>query len=106
MGPRAFIALVITLSTVVYLVNYAFLPTLDAEVRQIGGSSLSVEVGKLHVLVTGAAGFIGSHACLALLEAGHTVTVSMHLTSGLYTQAQSIACSAKHFGGRSILCRQ
>ena len=29
----------------------------------------------MHVLVTGGAGYIGSHACVALLEAGHAVTV-------------------------------
>ena len=29
----------------------------------------------MHVLVTGGAGYIGSHTCLELLDAGHTVTV-------------------------------
>ena len=29
----------------------------------------------MHILVTGGAGYIGSHTCLALLEGGHRVTV-------------------------------
>jgi len=29
----------------------------------------------MHILVTGGAGYIGSHNCVALLEAGHRVTV-------------------------------
>ena len=29
----------------------------------------------MHILTTGGAGFIGSHTCVALLEAGHSVTV-------------------------------
>jgi UDP-glucose 4-epimerase len=37
---------------------------------------------KLNLLVTGGAGFIGSAAAAALLEAGHTVTVLDNLSSG------------------------
>ena len=29
----------------------------------------------MHILVTGGTGFIGSHACVALIAAGHEVTV-------------------------------
>mmetsp|Transcript_2 Transcript_2/g.2 ORF Transcript_2/g.2 Transcript_2/m.2 type:complete len:393 (-) Transcript_2:174-1352(-) len=38
--------------------------------------------GHLHVLVTGGAGFIGSHASLHLLEAGHAVTSLDNLSRG------------------------
>jgi len=36
----------------------------------------------MHVLVTGGAGFIGSHTCLVLLEQGHSVTVLDNLCNG------------------------
>ena len=29
----------------------------------------------MHILVTGGTGFIGSHACVALMAVGHEVTV-------------------------------
>eukprot|EP01023_Acetabularia_acetabulum_P063488 TRINITY_DN7978_c0_g1_i1.p1 TRINITY_DN7978_c0_g1~~TRINITY_DN7978_c0_g1_i1.p1 ORF type:complete len:423 (-),score=54.34 TRINITY_DN7978_c0_g1_i1:112-1380(-) len=37
---------------------------------------------KIHVLVTGGAGYIGSHAALKLLEEGHAVTVVDNLSRG------------------------
>lgn len=37
--------------------------------------NLDVTTGKLHVLVTHGAGFLGSHIALALLDAGHAVTL-------------------------------
>lgn len=36
----------------------------------------------MHILVTGGAGFIGSHTCLELLEAGYSVTVLDNLSNG------------------------
>ena len=34
----------------------------------------------MNVLVTGGAGYIGSHACVALLEAGHDIVVPVSYT--------------------------
>ena len=48
----------------------------------LGSKNLIVEPGKLHVLVTGGAGFIASHAALMLLEHGHTVTTIDNLSRG------------------------
>jgi len=33
----------------------------------------------MNLLVTGGAGYIGSHTCVVLLEAGHNVTVTDNL---------------------------
>ena len=33
----------------------------------------------MNILVTGGAGYIGSHTCVALLEAGHSVIVADNL---------------------------
>lgn len=35
----------------------------------------------MHILVTGGAGFIGSHTCVSLLEAGHRVTIIDNLSN-------------------------
>ncbi|KAG6540894.1 hypothetical protein Mapa_017770 [Marchantia paleacea] len=40
------------------------------------------EVGVTHVLVTGGAGYIGSHATMRLLEDGHRVTIVDNLSRG------------------------
>ena len=46
------------------------------------GKQLTAASGKQHVLVTGGAGYIGSHAALRLLEDGHAVTVLDNLSRG------------------------
>lgn len=49
----------------------------------VGPSKFAVhERGVTHVLVTGGAGFIGSHAALRLLEDGHRVTIVDNLSRG------------------------
>jgi UDP-arabinose 4-epimerase len=46
------------------------------------GKRLKPSSGKQHVLVTGGAGYIGSHAALRLLRDGHAVTVLDNLSRG------------------------
>lgn len=48
----------------------------------------------MHVLVTGGAGFIGSHAALRLLDAGHTVTVVDNLDRGHREAADALSRAA------------
>ena len=54
----------------------------------------------MHVLVTGAAGFIGSHLCDLLLERGHTVVAMDNLITGrlanLAHLSPSSACRFVH----------
>lgn len=45
----------------------------------------------MHVLVTGGAGYIGSHTCLELLEAGHTVTVVDNLSNSKEESLKRVA---------------
>lgn len=46
-----------------------------------------------HVLVTGGAGFIGSHAALALVEAGHRVTIVDDLSRGHRAAADAVVAA-------------
>ena len=47
------------------------------------------------ILVTGAAGFIGSHAILALSEAGHTVVAVDNLSTGRHSNLAGLAGRAQ-----------
>ena len=46
----------------------------------------------MHVLLTGGAGFVGSHACRRLLAAGHSVTVVDNLATG---RAEAVPAGAR-----------
>lgn len=52
----------------------------------------------MKVLVTGGAGYIGSHTCLVLLEAGHSVTVLDNLCNG----SQIALARVEELAGQSI----
>ncbi len=45
----------------------------------------------MHVLVTGGAGYIGSHACVELLAAGHTVFVVDNLCNSKEESLRRVA---------------
>ena len=45
----------------------------------------------MNVLVTGGAGYIGSHTCLELLNAGHTVTVFDNLSNSSEESLRRVA---------------
>ena len=44
----------------------------------------------MNILVTGGAGYIGSHTCLVLLEAGHQVSVLDNLCNGSQVALQRV----------------
>ncbi len=46
--------------------------------------------GSMHVLVTGGAGYIGSHTCVELIEAGHKVTVVDNLCNAKETALERV----------------
>lgn len=53
----------------------------------------------MNILVTGGAGYIGSHTCVALLEAGHTVVVADNLCN---SKAESID-KIKQISGKDVV---
>lgn len=48
------------------------------------------EIHSLNILVTGGAGYIGSHACVSLLEAGHSVIIADNLCNSKRTTVDKI----------------
>lgn len=63
----------------------------------------------MNILITGGAGFIGSHACVVLLEAGHQVTVIDNLSNSsadVLDRVQQIAARPLHFIEGDIRDRQ
>ncbi|MDR3628914.1 MAG: UDP-glucose 4-epimerase GalE [Desulfocapsaceae bacterium] len=52
----------------------------------------------MHVLVTGGAGYIGSHTCLELLETGHQVTVVDNLSNA----KEESLCRVRQLTGKGI----
>ena len=84
MNVAQYCGLGVVLSVLVY---YLTLDTLSTQCApktapQPLGVKLSAPTGKQHVLVTGGAGYIGSHAALRLLKDGHAVTVLDNLSRG------------------------
>lgn len=74
MQTHQVLALAVALSAVMYFL----LSTAPCDVKPgaYTGSTgpLKPDSGKHHILVTGAAGFLGSHACKLFLQEGHAVT--------------------------------
>lgn len=81
--PLKYVLVATLLSLVVWYMNFANAPSAPGGLRGIRpDSALQPAPGKLHILVTGGAGFIGSHATMVLGEAGHAVTVLDNLSRG------------------------
>ena len=51
----------------------------------------------MHILVTGGTGFIGSHTCVSLIEAGHDVTIIDDLSN---SSREALDCVEKIAGKR------
>ena len=81
MDPRRFLyAALLALCFIWYLNVHKHSPASSSQIN--ARSQLVVEAGKFHILVTGGAGFIASHAALLLLEQGHAVTVVDNMSRG------------------------
>ncbi|KAG1675867.1 hypothetical protein FOA52_001524 [Chlamydomonas sp. UWO 241] len=108
MSLHRFATVACLVATVVWYLNFdadGKLRVSDDESEAVGGGSGSsaplapVAPNRAHVLVTGGAGYIGSHAALALLDAGHTVTVLDNLSRGSAGAIHALRALHPH-GGR------
>jgi FlaA1/EpsC-like NDP-sugar epimerase len=81
MSPVQFCLLASGLSVLVYYLtnNPRCPPPISAP---LAGSNLHPAEDKLHICVTGGAGYIGSHAAQRLLQDGHAVTAIDNLSRG------------------------
>ncbi len=82
MNMASFVVCTLLVSTLIWYLNFSADAKLSSSFRSLGSVELDPAPGKMHVVVTGGAGFIGSHAALLLLEDGHAVTVLDNLSRG------------------------
>ncbi len=83
MRPGRFIFASLIVSSLVWWLNFSSDTGASTPTQINAGTHLIVEEGRLHILVTGGAGFIGSHAALLLMDLGHAVTVVDNLSRGV-----------------------
>jgi len=57
---------------------------------------------QMNVLVTGGAGYIGSHTCVELLKAGHEVVV----VDNLYNSKEESLIRVQEIAGKSLTCHE
>ncbi len=66
------------------------------------GENSKIDEAEMHILVTGGAGYIGSHTCLELLQAGHQVTVVDNLCNAKEESLRRVM----ELSGRSLAFHQ
>lgn len=87
------VGVAMVLATIIYSRNFARQAYSTAWMNGAGRVHPAKEA-KMTVLVTGAAGYIGSHACLHLLEEGHAVVGLDNLSRGNLGAVGAVASQA------------